>query len=157
MPFAPRQHQADPARPPERFFLKLMSWRSKYRQTEPSPAFCCRSSSRRRWISSSVRSGPLRTNSSSQSSCFFNGDRLWPPDRSGLKTPGFLPPLHQRIAVASPITNWRAAARAATPPSTTRITRTRRSFEYSSASAANALGAIKAASVGGPLLEIVEF
>src|SRR6185437_8593059 len=24
MPFAPRQHQADPARPPERFFLKLM-------------------------------------------------------------------------------------------------------------------------------------
>jgi hypothetical protein len=24
MPFAPRQHQVDPARPPERFFLKLI-------------------------------------------------------------------------------------------------------------------------------------
>jgi hypothetical protein len=40
MLFAPRQHQADPARPPERFFLKLMPWRSKNRQTEPIPAFC---------------------------------------------------------------------------------------------------------------------
>jgi hypothetical protein len=35
----------------------------------------------------------------------------------------------QRIAVESPITNWRAAARAAPPFSTTWITRTRKSFE----------------------------
>jgi hypothetical protein len=36
----------------------------------------------------------------------------------------------ERIAVESPITNCLAAARAAAPPSTTWITRTRRSFEY---------------------------
>jgi hypothetical protein len=92
--------------------------------------------SRRRWISSSVRSGSRRTNSSSQSSCFFSGDRLWPLTDLASKLPVSRQRFTQRIAVASPITNCRAAARAATPPSTTRITRTRRSFEYPAASSA---------------------
>src|SRR6202795_3838443 len=34
MLFAPRQHQADPARPPERFFLKLMPSRSFFFEAE---------------------------------------------------------------------------------------------------------------------------
>jgi hypothetical protein len=55
-----------------------MPWRSKNRQIDPSPALCRRSSSRRRWISFSVRSGSRPTSSSSHSSCRLSGDRLCP-------------------------------------------------------------------------------
>src|SRR5882757_4069584 len=127
MPFAPRQHQADPARPPERFFeADAVAVEEPPDRTEPRR----RASSRRRWISSSVRSGSCRTNPSNHSSCFFSGDRLCPLLDLASKLPVSRQRFAQRIAVESPITNCLAAARAAAPLSTTWITRTRRSFEY---------------------------
>jgi hypothetical protein len=76
------------------------------------------------------KGGNKTENSSNHSSCFLSGDRLWPLLDLASKLPVSRQRFTQRIAVASPITNCRAAARAAAPPSTTWITRTRRSFEY---------------------------
>jgi hypothetical protein len=117
MPFAPRQHQADPARPPGRFFLKLMPWRSKNRQTDiRAPPFV----------------GAHRADGAG--SLPVSGQFLMLLQRRPALTLCWIwlkaADPHQRIAVASPITNCLAAA----PPSTTLITRNRRSFEYPIAS-----------------------
>jgi hypothetical protein len=104
--------------------------RSKNRHTDPSPALCWRSSSRRPWISSRVRSGSHRTSSSSHASWRSSGDRLRPLFDFAATLPVSRHRFAQRIAVESPITNCRAAARADAPLSTTPITRTRKSLAH---------------------------
>ena len=73
--------------------------------------------------------GLLPRQISSHSSCRLSGERLCPLMDLASTLPVSRHRFTQRIAVASPITNCRAAARAAIPFSTTWITRTRKSFE----------------------------
>jgi hypothetical protein len=129
MPFAPRRRQADPAR-----LLKCFFFADAVAVEEPPD----RTNSR--LLLSLIEQtaldlfqgqvGLLPNQPSNHSSRFFNGDRLWLLLDLASKLPVSRQRFVQRIAVEFPITNCLAAARAAAPPSTTWITRTRRSFEY---------------------------
>jgi hypothetical protein len=130
MPFAPRQHQADPARLPERFFFEANAVAVEEPPNRPKPRLLLTFFEQTALDLFQGQVGSCRTNASNHSSRFFNGDRLRPLLDLASKLPVSRQRFAQRIAVASPIKNRLAAARAAASPSTTRITRTRRSFEY---------------------------
>ena len=119
-----------------------MPCRSKNRQIELTPTPSSPSSSR---ISSRVRSARSPISANSQAVCAFSGERLRPFCDLASALPVRLQRPTQAVAVDSPIPNRRPAPRAEKPPSTARITRTRRSLEY-------ALAMPSPNSIYGPIL-----
>ena len=135
LPFAPRYPGFGDVRPillgcVRGIFLTLIPWRSKNRQTVPTPTRRPRSPRAERYSSSDVSEASDRRAKSQSAGASMTAERRSPPTPWGETVPLFRQRLTQETTVLGLTPKTPAAEQRDRPPSTDKTTRSRKSIEY---------------------------